>query len=199
MKTKENIMRKRLNERYEKLGVEIKEKVDYMYRNWNKENQLLVIKRKRKYPEIGDVFLVNPKPGLYFWGIVLDNKVKHSFGDDLLVVIIFKEKITSLKNNDFLVDLNNMLIAPSIEGREYWTRGYFYTIRNIDYSKENLDYGFYDSDGTILDKNFNIVNKPFDILNYYSVITGTGIAMYIQKEFIIDNTLTVCNENLKLV
>lgn len=66
-----NILSNRWKERYDKLSDEIKEKLNELDNSNISDYQLQVIKRKRLYPEIGDIFKVNPRDDIYFYGVVL--------------------------------------------------------------------------------------------------------------------------------
>lgn len=81
-----NILSNRWKERYDKLSDEIKEKLNELDNSNISDYQLQVIKRKRLYPEIGDIFKVNPRDDIYFYGVVLNNHIHNINGDDLLLV-----------------------------------------------------------------------------------------------------------------
>ena len=71
---------------------------------WNSNNaeishyQLQVIKRKKIYPEIGDIFTINPKDNIYFKGIVINNHIDNMNGEDLLLILIFKQNVDIYKS-----------------------------------------------------------------------------------------------------
>ena len=91
-----NIISNRWKERCEKLPDEIKEKLNELDNSDVSDYQLQVIKRKRVYPEIGDIFKVNPRDDIYFYGVVLNNHIHNINGDDLLLVLIFKQNVDIL-------------------------------------------------------------------------------------------------------
>ncbi|MCM1127900.1 MAG: immunity 26/phosphotriesterase HocA family protein [Lachnospiraceae bacterium] len=126
-----NLLARRWEERYAKQPDSVKKKLDILYDQEIKDYQLKVIKRKRIYPEKGDIFLINPKDSLYFFGLVINNHVSNINGDDLIVIMIFKDKAKSLEDNVFSPDYTNLLIPPSMVGKEYWSRGCFYTVGNM--------------------------------------------------------------------
>jgi len=116
-------------ERYDMQSDAIKEKLDALKTMPVSEFQLQVIKKERKFmPEKGDVFVTSPRNSIYFYGVVVNAGIDNNNGNDLLVVMIFKDKTKSLQDINFDVDYNNLLIPPEIVGREYWTKGYFYNI-----------------------------------------------------------------------
>lgn len=181
-----NILSNRWKERYEKLSDEIKEKLNNLNNADISDYQLQVIKRKRIYPEIGDIFTINPKDNIHFKGIVINNHIDNMNGEDLLLILIFKQNVDiylSIRNG---VKEDELLIPPQIVGKEYWTRGYFY---NIDHYGERIkveNYGFYRiGEGQFLDEyGKELVEQP-DLLGTYGVATISGVARKINRELII--------------
>ena len=184
-----NIKAIQWKERYDSLPNDIQKKLDELADAQFKSYQLQVIKQSREYPEIGDIFIVRPRENIEFHGIVVNNHIDNNNGDDLLVVLIFKndvdvkESIKSIKKEDLLID-------PEIVGKEYWTRGYFYKIDNIDIDKKDLDIGFYD---IVYDKfcdeyENRLQEEPY-LLGTYGVATISGIAYGINKELIINKMI----------
>ena len=138
-----NIISNRWKERCEKLPDEIKEKLNELDNSDVSDYQLQVIKRKRVYPEIGDIFKVNPRDDIYFYGVVLNNHIHNINGDDLLLVLIFKQNVDIKGSISNGVKEDDLLLPPQIVGKEYWTRGYFYNVEHYDKILNVKDYGFY--------------------------------------------------------
>ena len=88
-----NIRANRWRERYGKLPDDIKAKLDALADADFREYQLKVIKRKRIYPEIGDIFKICPCEDVEYYGIAVNNHVNNNNGEDLIVVLIFKSEI----------------------------------------------------------------------------------------------------------
>jgi hypothetical protein len=106
-----------------------------------KEYQLQVIKRKRAYPEIGDIFQIRPRENIEYYGIVVNNHVNNNNGDDLIVIFIFKSGIDieqSVRNG---VKKEELLIDPEIVSKIYWTRGYFYNVGHVEVKEDR--YGLF--------------------------------------------------------
>ena len=181
-----NIISNRYEARYDNLPNDIKEKLDQLDTADVSEFQLQVIKRKRVYPQIGDVFIVKPKEDITFYGVVINHHINNINGEDLLLVLIFKDKVRitdSFKNG---IKNSDLLIPPQIVGKEYWTRGYFY---NVDHYNEtiNIDkYGFYSIlDGKFFDEYGKKIKKEPPILGIYGVSTIIGVGLEITQELII--------------
>lgn len=88
----DNIISRKWLERCSKLPADVREKLGRPENSPPSEYQLRVIKRSRAYPGIGDIFKINPIDDLFFFGIVLNNHVNNINGDDLLPVLIFKQR-----------------------------------------------------------------------------------------------------------
>lgn len=184
----ENPIAKKWEKRYNEQPEDVKRKLDELELKNIKDYQLKVIKRKRNYPQKGDVFLVEPVEGIYFYGIVVNNHISNINGDDLLVIMLFKETTTSLDYKEVTLDSDNLLIEPTMVGKEYWTRGYFYTVGNQ--RCKDCDYGFY---SIYRKKYFDEYGKEQKyqpkLLGTYGVATISGIAFDINIELIIDEKL----------
>lgn len=184
----DNIRANKWRTRYNALPEETKKKLDALADSQFKEYQLQVIKRKRIYPEIGDIFQIHPRENVDYYGIVVNNHVNNNNGDDLIVIFIFKAEVdienavkTGVKREDLLID-------PEIVGKEYWTRGYFFNVGHTEI-KENK-YGFYSiGKRKFFDEYGNDINKEPYLLGTYGVATISGIAYGINKEMIINGII----------
>lgn len=181
-----NILSNRWKERYEKLSDEIKEKLNELDNSNISDYQLQVIKRKRLYPEIGDIFKVNPRDDIYFYGVVLNNHIHNINGDDLLLVLIFKQNIDIKGSIINGVKEDDLLLPPQIIGKEYWTRGFFYNVEHYDEILNVKNYGFYSiGKGEFVDEyGKELANQP-KLLGTYGVAAISGIARKINQELII--------------
>ena len=79
----DNIITNRWEARYEKLSDDKKKKIDDLYNAEAAEYQLQVIKRKRTYPEIGDLFKINPKNEIFLYGVVINNHINNINGEEI--------------------------------------------------------------------------------------------------------------------
>ena len=140
----DNILSRKFKERYNESSEEIRRKIDMIDSSTDaSEYQLKVIKRKKIYPEINDVFILNPCDNIYLVGVVLNNHINNISGEDLIVIAISDKIYSSLEIKENEINFDNLLFAPLIVGKEYWTRGYFF---NTDYKigfKDKFDYSFY--------------------------------------------------------
>lgn len=111
-------------------------------------DELLPIKRSRKKPKVGDVFVIQPRESIYFYGKVIKTHIeaKNPFLKGMNTIFLYKYDTTELKMPDNL-NVNELLIPPCIVNFSGWTCGYFFTIGNIGLTNQerNLDYGFKDT------------------------------------------------------
>lgn len=183
---KDNILSNRWKQRYENLPKETKEKIDTLNNSKAEEYQLQVIKRKQMYPEVGDIFQLNPRGEIFLKGIVVNNHINNINGDDLILIFIFKpdSNVDEVLKKDVVNE--DLLISPVIVGKEYWTRGYFYNVsKNMDV-KNIRNYGFYSiGKGKFFDEYGTELRKEPSLLGTYGVATITGIANEVNQELII--------------
>lgn len=186
----DNVISNRWEQRYAQLTDEKKEKIRKLNESNAKDYQLQVIKRKRIYPEIGDVFQLQAVQDITLYGVVVNNHVKNLNGDELLVVLIFKPHLNLREVIREGIANDDLLISPVLVGREYWARGYFYNIDHIDHVSLIKNYGFYNiGKRQYVDEYGNrLLNEP-ELLGAYGVATAWGIAMEVNQELIIADML----------
>lgn len=182
-----NILSKRWDERYEKLSDEVKQKLAELDNVDVSTYQLQVIKRKRIYPQIGDVFIIKPKEDLILHGIVINNHINNINGDDLVLIMIFKLGVNVDEVIAGGIKYDDLLISPVMVGKEYWTRGYFCNIANNSNTTNIKNYGFYNiGKGKFMDEYGNVLADEPQLLGAYGVTTIFGIAYEINQELIIE-------------
>ena len=121
--------------------------------------------------------------------IVLNNHINSINGEDLLVILLFKQNVDIYKsiNNGVKEEL---LIRPQIVGKEYWTRGFFYNIEHYDEMPEIKDYGFYSvGKGVFFDEYGKLLTEQPKLLGTYGVATISGIARQVNQELIISGII----------
>ncbi|MGL4606424.1 MAG: Imm26 family immunity protein, partial [Eubacteriaceae bacterium] len=133
--------------RYNRQSKEVQEEFDlFVEKNMN-EFLLKKIKGSRSIvPKKGDVFLVSPKEGLYFYGVTLSNRLDKKLCEDeeLFTAVIFKEKASGISDRDYSLNFNNIMFPPFIVDLFYWRRGLFYNIGDSIEIPKNFEYGFFD-------------------------------------------------------
>ena len=144
-----------------------------------------MIKRKRIYPEIGDIFQIKPNENLSLYGIVVNNRINNINGKDLLVIIVFKKGVDVIEGVTKGVKCDDLLIPPQIVGKEYWSRGYFYNVSKFS-GKILIDsYGFYHiGSWKFTDEYGNEIKNEPCLLGMGGVCTIWGIGYKINREII---------------
>ena len=209
-----NLIALRRKERFESLNLEIQKELDNFYDTKAATHQLKVIKKSRSIPKVGDVFLVSPREGIYFYGKVLVanivRKVRDTFVEGKHVVFIFKGNTHEKNIDKYMPDYSNLLIPPAIVGDEYWKKGYFHTIANIPLTEEEkkLDFGFYSihfKGNFFCKETGELLDKEPKLLGMHGITTISGIGLEIEEELIINPSLLeeteqleLCYNNLKL-
>lgn len=175
--------------RYNSLSSEKKEKLRILEEQDLKEYQLNVIKRKRIKPQRGDLFVVSPREDMFFWGVVINSDINVQ-GDDFYTVFILKDRARGPEDTNIPTDITNLLIGPSIVGRWYWNKGFFYNV-GIDITiPDNLDYGFYSvMDKRYVDEYDNPIEREPELVGISGLSTGSGIAYEINYELIVSDII----------
>jgi len=146
------------------------------------EKRLLVIKKSSKEPETGDLFVVQPKEGIYYYGKVIKARVESkdlSFKGWYLVFLY--DFCASRKNSNINLDGTPLLIAPLVINKRLWTMGYFETIGKLPVTKYDLsiDFGFWD---VLRKKYYDLQGNEMSHKPQYSSVFGLGSFGIVIKE-----------------
>lgn len=102
--------------------------------------------KSRKYPEEGDIFLVQPLSNVYYYGKVIQTHIKSrdSCVKGMNLVFIYDKCSVDQSIPDDLSH-SGFLISPTIINKLPWSRGYFETIGNVPVTEleKNMSYGFW--------------------------------------------------------
>lgn len=190
-----NLIAARRKERYDSLDRETKKELDDFFAHRVSTHQLQVIEKSKNAPCEGDVFLVSPRPGIYFYGKVLVSNIVRTVPDSFVegnhVVFVFKSQTKEKTLDNYSPNYDDLLISPAIVPQHYWKKGYFYRIANIPLTEaeRQLDFGFYKIH---FKRNFfcketgEVLEKEPDLLGMHGITTLTGIASEIERELIIN-------------
>lgn len=180
-----NLLAERYKRRYDMQSEEVREKLDRLSEQDPKEYQVKILKRKRTIPQKGDVFVVSPREGMYYCGVVINAGDEISDTYSAVVFILDKE----YENMDIDVkdlELENLLYYPEIVDKGYWSRGYFYNIGKQIEIPDDLDYGFYSiGKECYVDEYRNRISRCPKLLGIDGVATGIGVARKINRELIL--------------
>lgn len=156
----------------------------------NNNFQQLKIKRSYKYPEKGDIFVFQPRKNIFFYGLVLNAHINNLQGEDMYVVALFRSKSKSVNDFSFILDYSELLLAPLMIDRIYWTKELFYNVGHIDNLGTPPSYGFF----KIARENqfWNEFDEPLEQRPEYlssGAQTSIGVGYKVNKEIIIDDSL----------
>lgn len=194
---KDNLIANEWQKRYSLLDPEAKEKIDaFIASKKPEEFQLNVIKRTRTKPAEGDIFVLSPREGLYFYGRVLRVNIVHINKDPFIhgksVIVIFRCRSSQISLDGYRPNYDEILIRPAIVDDSYWSRGYFYTIGNEPISKKErmLDLGFYNTSfGRFLTETGKEMNHRPKLLGIYGISTIIGIGAKVNQELLMQPDL----------
>jgi hypothetical protein len=143
---------------------------------------LIQMEPSRKHRKEGEVFVIQPSKGLFFFGKVIRTKIQLS--DPIMngghLIYIFNYSSESLVMPEYL-NPNNLLIPPQIINNQGWSKGYFKTlgIQKVTDEERQIDYGFFDivSKGYVNEEGVPMNRKPkvygdFGLGSYGTVAYG---------------------------
>ena len=108
---------------------------------------LIKLQPSRKKRKEGDVFIIQPKEDVFFFGVVVKAKMALKDpimnGGHLIFIFNYPSREKEIPENLFSYDL---LIAPQIVNNQGWLKGYFETLGTISINKKDIEknYGFWD-------------------------------------------------------
>lgn len=148
-------------------------------------NDLIAMKRTTKKPKEGDVFVLQPRKDIFYFGKVIETAVKSidSFVNGMPLIYIYQywsyEKIIPQD-----LDKQKFLIAPEVVNYLPWRKGYFETIGNIKVSQneKNVEFAFWDvARHKYVDiSGKEVKNKPL-ICGIFGLASYRGIGNEVQK------------------
>jgi hypothetical protein len=138
--------------------------------------ELIKMKPSRKKPKEGDVFVIQPKEGLYLYGKVIRTKIpsKNIMINGWNLIYVYRKISKNIVMPDYLV-ANDLLIPPQIVNNQGWLKGYFQTIGSLPVTEKDksINYGFLDF------KTKEYVNEEGKPLGYKPEMwTDYGIGSY---------------------
>ena len=148
-------------------------------------NDLIAMKKTSKKPEEGDIFVLQPSKGIFYFGKVIETGVKSidSFVNGMTLIYVYQywsyEKIIPQE-----LDKKKFLIAPAVVNHQPWRKGYFETIGNImvTQNEKNVEFAFWNvlKDKYVDISGKEIENKPL-ICGIYGLASYGAIGKEVQK------------------
>ncbi len=186
-----NIILENHKKRVELLSDE--QKISYEnYKNNNEDSNLLMLRKSKQIPKVGDVFVLSYNDGEYYYGKVLESFEK--WDTKVQVIVIFSEVIKEISIDKCIFNYDKLLLSPRIVFDGYWKKGFFQTIANIPLTNEEkkLNYGFFKMHplgkyGYFVDSKGGEINYQPNLYSLYGVTNIIGIYKAIRLERLFDN------------
>lgn len=144
--------------------------------------QLIQMNKSRKKPCVGDVFVLQPIPGKFYYGKVIQTELqsRDSFIRGMFLIFIY-DYCSAKKEIIYDLETNDLLIAPQIVNKQPWIKGYFETIGNVAVTthENGMNLGFWDiARQRYVDISGNPLDTPPKVISIY----GLGSYGIISKE-----------------
>ena len=176
--------------RIEQQPLEVQQKLQALKEKGHLTDELVLIQKKRPTIKAGDVFVVQPRKNIFFFGLVINTCSQPSVKNKI-IVFIFKNNTHSPTMDGFIPDFDNLLLPPLSLFKDPWTSGYFLNVGHIELDKINIPtYGFYHifSDSVVSEYGDRLTKQPS--LLGLTAIDGIGAVAYkITQELVINPEL----------
>lgn len=93
------------------------------------EVNLAVLKRSRKPPQAGDVFVMQPPDGLFLYGQVIATDAKIGPMKDCILIYVYRPRSERKEAVPTLLR-GQLLVPPMMTNKRPWTMGYFETLEH---------------------------------------------------------------------
>ena len=150
----------------------------------NDFDELFPMKKSRKRPIAGDVFVIQPKEGDYYFGKVIQTNIqgknRNFQGMNLIYMYNCYSQAKEIPAN---LDEHEFLFAPTVMNFQGWLQGYFETIGNqpVTVREANVDYGFFD-DFETQDKFYNLEGERIQHKPKYCRFDGLASYGYVGRQ-----------------
>lgn len=110
-------------------------------------NDLITIKKSLKYPQEGDIFVLQPQKDVFYFGKVIKTNLESSDsfikGMSLIYVYAYSSHDKVIPKS---LEEEELLIAPMIVNNQPWVKGYFETVDNVPVSEneKKVEFAFWD-------------------------------------------------------
>ena len=143
---------------------------------------LIPMKKSRKNPTLGDVFVLQVDEDIYYYGKVVMEAIDcpDRFMKGMWMISIYDYGSNSKEIPDNLSEYE-LLIAPIVVNKQPWVKGYFQTIGKMEVTDKELsiDYGFWN---VLKDEYVDLQGNKLDRIPKYVAIYGLGSYGIVDKE-----------------
>lgn len=127
------------------------------------EMNLAVLKKTRKSPEVGDIFVMLPPDGLFLYGRVIAHDLSNGPMPNCLMIYIYRARS---KEKIAVPELlrGQLLVPPIMTNKRPWSMGYFETLQNRELGPMDLlpQHCFLNSRGWYFDEHRNRLPGPIE-------------------------------------
>ncbi|MUT68351.1 immunity 26/phosphotriesterase HocA family protein [Paenibacillus sp. NEAU-GSW1] len=150
----------------------------------NEFSELIAMKKSRKKPLEGDVFVIQPMENHYYFGKVIKTNIQgknlNFQGMNLIFIYNILSHNKEIPRN---IDEYELLFAPTVVNFQGWLKGYFETVGNqpISIKESNIDFGFFD-DYETHDKLYNLEGERISHKPKYLDFVGLASYGYVGRQ-----------------
>lgn len=116
-----------------------------MYTNVIVGKSPIQMKKSRKKPVEGDIFVIQPVEKIFVYGKVILTNIKSSnvLVNGMCLVYVYNVITEGIQKN-IILDYNDLMLPPEVIGELGWMKGYLLTIGHqpVTEKERGLDYGF---------------------------------------------------------
>jgi Immunity protein 26 len=131
---------------------------------WVLVMNLAVLKKSRRSPRNGDIFVMLPPDGQFLYGRVINSEAKAGWGMDRSILIYVYRGRSKRKEDVPVLRPEDLLVAPMMTNRLPWSRGYFEFIKNEELQPSDVlrQHCFKDTRGFYYDDQNNELPGPVE-------------------------------------
>jgi hypothetical protein len=122
---------------------------------------LEVLKKTRRAPVVGDVFVMRPPDGLFLFGRVIDTDADPLGVGGALLLYIYRVRAAAPVPLPKLC-IDDLLLPPIMTNRQPWTKGYFEHVANVPITTADrlVQHCFKDTRGWYFDERGRRLSAP---------------------------------------
>ncbi len=137
---------------------------------------LAVLKKTRRKPVEGDIFVMLPPDRLYLYGRVISTTADVAFSIPFNLLYVYRIRSKD-KTPGPSLDPRELLIPPFVTNSQPWSRGYFETVehRQLTAADRLAQHCFMNSYGRCFDEHGNELPGPVEPVGGHGVTTLWGI------------------------
>lgn len=124
---------------------------------------LIVLKRTRRSPEVGDIFVMQPPDGQFLYGRVISTDALGPMGVGCVLIYVYRAR-SSRKTDVPNLFRGQLLVPPMMTNKLPWTKGYFEFVENRPLAPMDRlsQHSFVDTRGWYFDEDGNRLSGPVE-------------------------------------